>query len=106
MRLKTTKECIQGVQLYCLKLKAGNYSFHNDYFTGFYKHQGDYYISATKDFQNEKIKVWKSVKSAEKQALNLFELYLNKFDDVIEIVNEYGETVKTIEGYELLKKGV
>lgn len=96
MRLKTTKECIQGVHLYCLKIKASSYSFHNDYFTGLYKHQGGYYISATRDFQSEKIKIWKSVKSAEKQALKLFDLYLSKFDDEIEIVNEYGETIKTI----------
>lgn len=93
MRLKTTKECLEGKHQYCLRISTENLHFHNDYFIGFYQHQGEQYLGTTTDFTNDKIKVWTSIKSAEKQIRKLYQVHLCK-SDTVSIIDEYGEVVK------------
>jgi hypothetical protein len=93
MRLKTTKECLEGKHLYCLRITIQNLSFHNHYFIGFYQHQGEQFLGTTSDFTNDKIKVWTSIKNAENQIRKLYQFHLAK-GDIVSIVDEYGEVVK------------
>ena len=93
MRLKTTKECLEGKHLYCLRITTENLHFHNDYFIGFYQHQGEQYLGTTSDFISDKIKVWTSIRNAENQVRKLYQVHLCKGDSV-SIIDEYGEVVK------------
>ncbi len=96
MRLKTTKECLEGNHLYCLRISTKNLHFHNDYFIGFYQYQGEQFLGTTVDFSSNKIKVWTSIKNAEKQVRKLYQFHLSKGDSV-SIIDEYGEVVKEFE---------
>ena len=93
MRLKTTKECLEGKHLYCLRICTKNLYFHNDYFIGFYQHQGEQFLGTTTDFSSNKIKAWTSIKNAEKQVRKLYQFYLSKGDRVL-IIDEYGEAIR------------
>ena len=93
MRLKTTKECLEEKHLYCLSISTKNLQFHNDYFIGFYEHQGEQFLGTTTDFSSDKIKVWTSSRNAEKLIRKLYQFHFNKGDRV-SIVDEYGEVIK------------
>lgn len=93
MRLKTTKESLEGKHLYCLRITTENLQFHNDYFIGFYQHQGEQFLGTTTDFRSDKIKVWTSIRNAEKLIRKLYQFHLSKGDSV-SIIDEYGEVVK------------
>ncbi len=95
MRLKTTKECLEGKHLYCLRIDSENsMDYHKEYFTCIYQHQGELFIGTTNDFSDDKIKVWTSIKNAEKQIRKLYQLRLSNKGDVVSIIDEYGEVVK------------
>jgi hypothetical protein len=94
MRLKTTKECLEGKHLYCLRITTINLHFLNDYFIGYYQHQGEEFLRTTSDFSSDRIKVWTSIKNAEKQIRKLYQYHLCK-GDIVSIIDEYGEVVKT-----------
>lgn len=96
MRLKTTKECLKEKHLYCLRITTENLHFLNDYFIGFYQHQGEQFIGTTTDFSSDKIKAWTSIRNAEKLIRKLYQVHLSKGDSV-SIIDEYGEVVKEFE---------
>ena len=50
----------------------------------------------TADFNSDKIKVWTSIKNAEKQVRKLYQFYLIKAD-IVSIIDEYGEVIKNFE---------
>ena len=93
MRLKTTKECIKRKHLYCLRIDSEDMSYHREYFIRIYQHQGELFIGTTNDFSDNNIKVWTSIKNAEKQIRKLYQYYLIK-GDIVSIIDEYGEVVK------------
>lgn len=93
MRLRTTKECLEGKHLYCLRITTVNLHFCNDYFIGYYQHQGEQFLGTTSDFSSDKIKVWTLTRNAEKQVRKLYQYHLTK-GDIVSIVDEYGEVVK------------
>lgn len=93
MRLKTMKECLEGKHLYCLKINTENLHFHNEYFIRYYQHQGELFLGTTSDFSSDRIKVWTSIKNAEKQVRKLYQYPLCK-GDIVSIIDEYGEVVK------------
>lgn len=96
MRLRTTKECLEGKHLYCLRITTTDLHFHNDYFIGYYQHQGELFLGTTSDFSSDKIKVWTSIRNVERQVKKLYQFHLIKGDTVL-IIDEYGEVVKTFE---------